>query len=469
MKKQAWSGIRSWLSGLKPVDWAFLGMVLGIMAFYDLKYVAVALQVLFILLTGVEILRRKVPVLQDKPRWLMVLWYAMFFLWAALSYLWADHHSTYLPLLVSLAQVAAIGLAIAYYVDSPGRLRFAMYALVFAAAVFCLRFVLAAPPWVWMQHARIGSILSFGGNRGPVFLSFATLIMVHLALSEKRWWLFVPGAIFLFISMLFGTRTVLVFVFAGAFFIILARAGSWRSLAVQILALAAAGGLVLLLIINVGVLRHTMWRRMDNIGETLERREILSEYDRQMQQAAEQQQAQGQTPTGEGTAPGQEGEDQLPVDVTETPALKPPVRFQASSANTRLDLIDMAVDAFLSAPVLGIGLDNFRFISEPHFTYAHSTQLELLSTLGVIGFLLYYWFHAFLAVRAWKNRRNNPWLIFAFAFLLALFVSDMFLMTYESERDHVMLGIVVAMSCLFGQPSGQAHAKQALIDQAEEV
>ena len=65
-----------------------------------------------------------------------------------------------------------------------------------------------------------------------------------------------------------------------------------------------------------------------------------------------------------------------------------------ASTEERLFYIDVAIYLFSKYPFLGVGLDNFaaylHYINYPHAVYSHNNHLELLSCLGIIGYLIYY-------------------------------------------------------------------------------
>lgn len=60
------------------------------------------------------------------------------------------------------------------------------------------------------------------------------------------------------------------------------------------------------------------------------------------------------------------------------------------STEMRFFYINKGIKIWLERPFVGVGLDNF---SHYHHTYAHNNYVEILATLGLIGFILLYSFY----------------------------------------------------------------------------
>ena len=78
--RKSLSRIYDGVKGLNLTDLAFLAMVLSVMAFYDLRTLAVVLQSVFLLLVGVELILKKTPLFGHRIRILYVVWYLAVFL-----------------------------------------------------------------------------------------------------------------------------------------------------------------------------------------------------------------------------------------------------------------------------------------------------------------------------------------------------------------------------------------------------
>jgi len=92
-----------------------------------------------------------------------------------------------------------------------------------------------------------------------------------------------------------------------------------------------------------------------------------------------------------------------------------------------------AIDLFLKNPILGTGIYGFASylveINYSHIAYSHSNWLELLSTLGVIGYFLYYKFYLKLFTISYKNHQTKYGLYVAI-FILLLFAFEYVFVSY---------------------------------------
>ncbi len=100
-----------------------------------------------------------------------------------------------------------------------------------------------------------------------------------------------------------------------------------------------------------------------------------------------------------------------------------------ASITERNLLKHLSMDAFLEKPITGWGINNFANYSRNHsgpFLYAHNNYLEILSSLGLIGFTIYYGSYILLLLKASKSlkKEGNSVYIFIFCFLVMTLVSD---------------------------------------------
>lgn len=84
---------------------------------------------------------------------------------------------------------------------------------------------------------------------------------------------------------------------------------------------------------------------------------------------------------------------------------------QEESLDERQFFIKEATSLFKNNPIFGYGSNGFvtymREINYSHIAYCHNNFLELLSTLGIIGFLIFYIFQGYLLFILFKLRNSE--------------------------------------------------------------
>ena len=111
------------------------------------------------------------------------------------------------------------------------------------------------------------------------------------------------------------------------------------------------------------------------------------------------------------------------------------------SISSRSYMIGYAMDLFRQKPLTGIGLHNFKSVNR-YGVYAHNNYVELLSCLGLPGFLLYYecFFHTiFLSARnIWKKKLKMglPQIL-----LICILANEYATVSYTNEVMQLIFGI----------------------------
>ena len=100
------------------------------------------------------------------------------------------------------------------------------------------------------------------------------------------------------------------------------------------------------------------------------------------------------------------------------------------STRERIFFMQTAWGLFTEQPVLGVGLNNFAaYLQSIHYenaVYSHSGFLEILSTLGIVGFVLYYSLYLLVAVRLFpKALRRDRMGAVLFCLCLRILVFDL--------------------------------------------
>ena len=117
-----------------------------------------------------------------------------------------------------------------------------------------------------------------------------------------------------------------------------------------------------------------------------------------------------------------------------------------ASTTTRLEFILIALRLFAAHPIVGVGMNNFSTIAYSDYsiwaeTYSHCNYTEILSGIGLIGFIFYYGILFTAFINLVKIRRNSKTtqrevystVSFLIAIMLTCLILDISHVTYDNE------------------------------------
>ena len=110
-----------------------------------------------------------------------------------------------------------------------------------------------------------------------------------------------------------------------------------------------------------------------------------------------------------------------------------------SSAEKRFLYSKAAFDQFLNNPILGIGIDNCRYIIGSNFgfeTYAHNNYAELLCDGGIVGFVIYYSMHVTCLKKLRKYKKCDPLNVICIALILSILFNDIADVGYYAKMTY---------------------------------
>lgn len=114
----------------------------------------------------------------------------------------------------------------------------------------------------------------------------------------------------------------------------------------------------------------------------------------------------------------------------------------------RRSFIESAKLLFAESPVLGKGIENFEILSSRRFggrsTYCHNNYWQLLSELGIIGFIIYYSMYAYILVKLCSNmfRKRSRISILFFTLILFQLVMEYALVSFTAKTSQVNLALI---------------------------
>lgn len=111
------------------------------------------------------------------------------------------------------------------------------------------------------------------------------------------------------------------------------------------------------------------------------------------------------------------------------------------STKERLYLIESAKSVWISSPLWGVGWDNFRYYNSLKL-YAHNNYWELLASLGLIGFIVFYSYYLkifYSIIRTVKIKLYKDANIFISGILIAFLIMDYGSLTMYSRVNMILL------------------------------
>lgn len=105
----------------------------------------------------------------------------------------------------------------------------------------------------------------------------------------------------------------------------------------------------------------------------------------------------------------------------------------------RSQLYLIAFQLIKEHPLIGIGLDNFRYYNRFNL-YAHTNYLEVFADLGIIGFTLFYFPFIRMCIKVKKSKKSKEWTSLIFAYILYFLLTNLTAVSYNQIFDITIMG-----------------------------
>ena len=123
-----------------------------------------------------------------------------------------------------------------------------------------------------------------------------------------------------------------------------------------------------------------------------------------------------------------------------------------SSAQTRMDYIELGWEQFLKSPIWGNGIGCAGYAIQEkygHVTYLHNNYIEILASGGIIGFVLFYTPYIIILVtlikKIFKDNEKKPILLIALALLITKLIGHMGTVMYYSKIEFLFLALLISV------------------------
>lgn len=122
------------------------------------------------------------------------------------------------------------------------------------------------------------------------------------------------------------------------------------------------------------------------------------------------------------------------------------------SMNMRTLMATQGMEYFCGRPILGYGLDCYRYLS-PFGIYAHNNYIELMVGTGLIGLIIYYsiYVYAFIKGQHFVFKEHDDMAIFLFSILAIVVANHMAIVSYYDTTYNIMFLLFISYIKLLTQ------------------
>lgn len=132
-----------------------------------------------------------------------------------------------------------------------------------------------------------------------------------------------------------------------------------------------------------------------------------------------------------------------------------------SSYVLRQNMIASAWQLFLKNPILGCGIDNFRFFNPVMKSYSHNNFLEIAADSGIIGLIAYYGIYVYIILDYFRAAyKKDKLCIIIFVIFAVFLISQWGLVSYYDLLQNIILCIYISYARLKHQQEENAAAQR---------
>ena len=342
----------------------------------------------------------------EKNKFPYLLWKLIFTTWSFMSLLWAKYSSNVLSLIVSVLQVTMVGYGIILYMNDTSKVDKIINFIKIACLVLITRMIIEVPISAWGTD-RVGVYIGYGGNGAALVLSYAALLLFFLYTRSKKKQNIVFCILFVAFALFCGSKKALIICILGIGLQMIAMAKNPIDTVKKIFKVLIVAFILIFAVMNFEPLYNVLGARIEKMFLALS---------------------------------GESGGDM--------------------STKDRMLFAQVAFDIFKAHPILGLGLDNYRFHNYMGY-YAHNNYLEIAADLGIIGLISYYWFLFKILINSLKKYRYSNY-IFISIFVIIILIMDVANVSYFSDSIQLYIAIIYGIFLLSSKLRGEDCEKNKI-------
>ncbi len=316
-------------------------------------------------------------------------WASLFIAVVFISTLWAEDINLALYYFVWSFQVFIICILLDSFIDSEKRLNFILKCIIIGGGLLAARLLIEIPFNQW-GTGRLGRGIDYNPNTLGLRLAFASLVSTYfmVKVATKKYIYFLSSILLVTVSMFTGSRKVFVVLVVGYLLFLLFFGSFKKSYIKKLPFIVLIGTLMLILIFNFGPLYDVLGSRVESTFNAFTGNEINNS----------------------------ESETQL-----------------------RTAMIIEGLNLFQNSPLIGYGIGNFEEVSS-YGTYSHNNYIEMLTGMGIIGFIVYYSFYCYLLFKLGSGiLSGNKKFVLPFTIICLMFINETAIVSYQSLYTQILI------------------------------
>ncbi len=389
-------------------DVCFVINAVTLFAFNDVKFIGT--------LTGILMLAVAVFIWIGRRNSKIVIpyntaWYTTFTAFAALSSVWSSYidsgmASYFLRMVVIIAMITSVSI----YVDKPEDLE-RIIKLYITSVVIIVLMEFASVPFSDWTNGSMGSHFSGSNSNGVAFIVFCAELMAFYEFysKNKKGYVLLVALFFVFI-ILSSSRKAMFAALAGPLMFVVFSTYK-KNYLLNIITVFSLAAVVFLFIMTDENAYNAIGKRIDSMFNFWFENRTHK------------------------------------VD---------------NSLYMRSYYIELAKEMFAESPIFGKGMGNFAKIIDNVYmlngVYSHNNFWQILSELGIVGFIIYYSMYFYIIIKLAKGafiNKSRINLLF-FIFMVLLMIIETGLVNYNSKMPHVVIAIAYAATYV-GEMDGRQY------------
>lgn len=322
------------------------------------------------------------------------IWASIFTAIMLASILWAEDQSEALYFFTWSFQVFLVCILLDSFIDSKEKLDYVLKCIIIAGVLLAARLLIETPINQWGVR-RLGSEIDYNPNSLGLRLAFATLVSTYFMVktSSRKYIFFIGSLLLASTAMLTGSRKVFL-VLVGGHLLFLLFYGSFKKSYIKKIPF----------IISIGIIMSIIIFSFEPIYDVFGSR----------------------------------------IESTFSAFMGDDLTTSESDTQLRTLMIIEGLNLFQNSPLIGYGIGNYGEVSG-FGTYSHNNYIEMLTGVGLIGFVIYYSFYCYLLFKLTRGiLYGNKKFVLPLAIICLMFINETAIVTFQSlyTQIFVMLSFV---------------------------